>query len=281
MTTRSAQRSFANAVAGTASNGTSSGANQLSADPAATPPAVIRLVDLKLLAFWIHSPAAWFGLVETKFHKHGITDQVAMFDEVINSLSHDSTVIVLDLIQTPPPFAYQVVKGRLLQSHQLTPVQLVSKMLALPAMGDRKPSALLAAMPEYCPPDESGTLVVKVLFLQRLPAGLQALLGTSHQLGIRDLAVVADAHWAALSSTADGSVAAVTVEQVLSEDDTINAVLGGPAVRPKQSKGKGGHPQRKHAAGVDPPAGSTLCFYHFNYGAQAQRCRPPCTWQGN
>ncbi len=138
MSTRSAQHSFANAVAGTAS----SGANPPPADSAATPPAVNRPVDLKLPAFWIHSPAAWFGLAETKFRKHSITDQVAMFDEVINSLSHDSIVIVLDLIQTPPPFAYQVVKGRLLQNHQLTPVQLVAKMLALPAMGDRKPSAL-------------------------------------------------------------------------------------------------------------------------------------------
>ncbi len=206
---------------------------------------------------------------------------MALFDEVVNSLSHDSIVIVLDLIQTPPPFAYQVVKGRLLQNHQLTPVQLVAKMLALPAMGDRKPSALLAAMLEYCPPDESGTLVVKVLFLQRLPAGLQALLGTSHHLGIRDLAAAADAHWAALSSSGSGSVAAVAADQESSDEGAINAVRGGTAARPKAAKGKGSGAHKKPAAGVDPPAGSTLCFYHFNYGVQAQRCRPPCTWQGN
>jgi hypothetical protein len=30
-----------------------------------------------------------------------------------------------------------------------------------------------------------------------------------------------------------------------------------------------------------PPASSTLCFYHYHFKRQARKCQSPCTWQEN
>jgi hypothetical protein len=60
--------------------------------------------------------------------------------------------LVADLVKTPPAeLMYNALKERLLHSHQLNDIQKVDLLVDMPALGDRKPTQLLAAMAEACP----------------------------------------------------------------------------------------------------------------------------------
>jgi hypothetical protein len=68
-----------------------------------------------------------------------------MFAYVVDALPYESLCLVADLVETPPMFdAYNILKERLLMSHQLTPVQKAARLMALPDLGARRPLQLLA-----------------------------------------------------------------------------------------------------------------------------------------
>ena len=99
------------------------------------------------------------------------------FAHVVNALSQDTRGLVTDLItSSPADQPYSVLKERLMLAHQLTPVQQATKVLAMPPLGDRRPSQLLADLLEYCPTGVENMAFFRAAFVQRLPADLQILL---------------------------------------------------------------------------------------------------------
>jgi hypothetical protein len=116
--------------------------------------------------------------VEGVFELRGITSQRAQFFNVLAALLESTTVLISDLVETRPPQEDPFVrlKARLLTAHQLTDIQKVEKLLALPPLGKQKPSELLAEMLQICPRGEDNSLFFNCHFLQKLPRELRVLL---------------------------------------------------------------------------------------------------------
>jgi hypothetical protein len=106
-----------------------------------------------------------------------ITDQFTKYCNMVGSLPHESLRMVADIVESPPQETpYLAIKQRLLASQQLTSFQRAEKLFAMPPLGNRKPSDLMAAMLEICPRGEEKTDLFACLFLQWLPREIRILL---------------------------------------------------------------------------------------------------------
>ncbi len=84
------------------------------------------------------------------------------------------------------------LKDRLLASHQLTDIQKVELLVDMPALGDGKPTQLLAAMIEACPRGQEDSVFMSALFLRKLPADVKILLAHMDHTRLKELATSAD-----------------------------------------------------------------------------------------
>jgi hypothetical protein len=110
---------------------------------------------VKLPEFWLENSAAWFALAESRFRMKNIYDEWVRYDHVVYALSWDSLRLVLNLVTSPPEDEpYTSIKESLQSSHQLTDYQRIEQLLAMDALGSRRPSELLAHMLELCPTRE-------------------------------------------------------------------------------------------------------------------------------
>jgi hypothetical protein len=107
--------------------------------------------SLRLPQFWAENSEAWFGIAESRFCLRNIEEEQVKFDLVINALPKECLRTVLDLVTNPlEKDAYQAIKERLSDHHNLTEFQRVEKIHAIEALGGRKPSELLHEMLELC-----------------------------------------------------------------------------------------------------------------------------------
>jgi len=237
-----------------------------------------RSGNVKLPDYWAHSPGIWFARVELRFEVCGIVSEREKFAHAVNALTHESSRLVTDLIISPPlERPYTILKDRLLLAHQLTPVQKAMKVMAMPGIGDRRPSQLLADMLEFCPAEEEHSAFFRAAFIQRLPAELQVLLDAVEDGDLKDLATKADKLWA-IKRPAAFHLAAVDSEQISADGaDTVAAVK-------QQGKGKAAWKatDKKKAANNNPKLFS-LCYKHYKFGSDAFHCEDPvnCKWSGN
>jgi hypothetical protein len=164
--------------------------------PAAAPPLVNKSV--KLPVFWPTNIAAWLASVEGVFELRGITEQRARYFNVLAALPEATVVLIADLIETVclPADPFDRLKARLVTAHQLTDMQKVEKLLSFPAMGQQKPSELLAEMLRYCPRGEENSVFFNCLFLQKLPRELRILLSEADMADKRLFSERADQIWA-------------------------------------------------------------------------------------
>jgi hypothetical protein len=110
-----------------------------------------NLRHIKLSDFWPQAPQLWFSQTECRLVAHGVVDEFARYCLVVGALPHDSLRRVADIVESPPPEnPYTVIKQRLLGAHLMTDYQRAEKLYLSPAIGDRKPSEMMAAMLEMC-----------------------------------------------------------------------------------------------------------------------------------
>ena len=179
-------------------------------------------------------------------------------------------------------------------------------------LGARRPSELLAAMLEACPRGQETNIFFTHLFLCRLPAKLQIMLGEDDHQDVRNLVVKADKLWA-LHGQKSSLVA--TMDQPEEEPSIVAAVSsrgrggrggrGGRSNRGQQPTARGHQHQpgglssdQQHRQASQQPSGgqtaatsvspsdlarmgSDLCFFHWSWGDKARNCVAPCSWQGN
>jgi hypothetical protein len=246
-------------------------------------------ISVKLPPFWPHSPALWFSQAECLFTVRQLTDEFQRYCHVVGALPHESLRLVADLVEAPPQEnMYTAIKGRLLASHQMTPYQRAEKLFALPALGSRKPSDLMASMLEICQRGEEKTELFACLFLQRLPREIRVLLAKADHKDPKALADEADQLWGMHDPPA-------TLAPVLAADGPEEATLA--AVRRDHGGrgsrgGRGGRGRGRGAGGAgrqdtepdisrEARLAAGLCVKHWQYGNAATSCTPPCSWPGN
>jgi hypothetical protein len=246
---------------------------------------------VKLPEFWPHAPGLWFARAECRFEMMGVASQRQKFCIVTDALPYESMRLVADLVAAPPALEpYAVLKDRLMMAHALSPVQKAEKLFAMPQLGARRPSDLLAAMFEFCPDGEEGSALFKALFLTRLPAEVRVHLEMEESMSLKQLAARADQLWLTLAAKQQAVVAA-QVEKAEAVGEQEAAVA---AVRPRFFKKK--RPTAAASDGAASAAGGgqaaqpnkklvamQLCWRHAKYGSKAYGCvdTASCQWPEN
>jgi hypothetical protein len=237
----------------------------------------------KLPEFWAQNPALWFSQVECIFTNRNVTQEFNRYCLVVEALPHESLRMVADLVeQVPAANPYTDLKGRLLSSHQQTDFQRAEMLFDMPALGNRKPSQLMASMLEVCPRGAEKCILFPCLFLRRLPRELRVLLARADHSDLKGLAEQADELWALHAE--NDSVA--SVQHLHLEDEPVAAIRGGgpqaqaPKGGPWKKKNKKQGNEESHQS-KEARQAAGVCLPHWRYGAAARFCNSPCTWSGN
>ena len=262
----------------------------------AAPPAHTGSVHLP--PFWPHAPQMWFIQAECIFHNKRILNSFDRHCLLIAALPHESLRLVMDLAANPPAVApYEAVKARLLQAHELTPYKKVEMIMAMPSLGARKPSQMMAAMLELCPPGQEQSPFFICCFMQRLPRELRILLSEADTTNLKLLTDRADA----LHGHMHEAMAVAAVESLhLEEEYSVQPVRQGGGARryPTQPVNPPGGAKKKQgteqlaagnaAAAKQEPEISRqarlavgMCLPHWRWGDKARTCIQPCSWSGN
>jgi len=237
----------------------------------AAPLAARPYVNVVLPAFRPTRPAAWFAAIEDIFRLRGVTDQRDQFAYAYAKLEEEQMQQVDDILEMRPlpPDAFTRLRDRLVSTHSLDAYQRLELLLALPALGGQRPTAMLAQLLQLCPPGEESTLFFRSAFLQRLPAGVRMQLAEDRHSPVQALATRADA---LIVHHQASTVAPLHLD---GDTDSVNAVAGGK--RPAKKV-----PAKAQAAAAKPTGGQKpwekmgICHYHFRFGASAKRCEAPC-----
>jgi hypothetical protein len=241
--------------------------------------------SVRLPPFWPHAPQLWFSQAECLFTVHNVSDQFHRYCLVVASLQHDSLRRVADIAEAPlAGVAYDTIKQRLLTSHQMTGFQRAERLFAMPALGARKPSELMAEMLEICPRSEEKTELFACLFLQWLPREIHVLLARVDHKDPKELAEQADHFWG-LHDT-PSSIATVTVSGGGGEEQLVAAVhTAAGSVRGRDGRGRrggrsggggtGGRIPYESELSRDARLTTSLCLKHWRYEEHANSCEQP------
>ena len=157
----------------------------------------------QLPSFWRDDPEGWFLNCESQFFAKNIKLNVTKYHYCVAKLDSDTSRRVRDLVRAPVnEESYAKLKSRLCQAFELTEAEKIDKMLGTSALGDRKPSELMADLVELCPEGADATTFVKRIFMRSLPVEVRSVLSQSGELRPRQLGEAADKVWISVCRTA-------------------------------------------------------------------------------
>ena len=220
--------------------------------------------------------------------------QWTRFDHVIAALAPDITTVVQDLILHPPDdHLYDQLKQALIKHTEASEQRRLQQLLTAEELGDRTPSQLLRRMQQLLgdtgPAPDSA--FVRKLFLQRLPSTACMVLASSGStLSLVQLAEMADriVEVSSPPTVAPISTPSTSVDEVRQLTDTLThlvAALESPQLPSQDSPTPQRQPRsssrQSSQSASRSSSSSPYCWYYKHFGAQARKCRPPCTFQGN
>jgi hypothetical protein len=153
----------------------------------------IDISTFKAPTFWRNHIRYWFTNLELQFELRKIKQDKAKFCIVTSNLDAEAFELVSDVICNPPPKqAYETIKKSLIKRLEESDHQKVVKLISGLHLGDKKPSVLLRQMRELVGHGLDMEKIIKHLWLQRLPANVQAIIASNLEASLDDLAASAD-----------------------------------------------------------------------------------------
>jgi hypothetical protein len=115
----------------------------------------------------------------------------------LTALPEATVNLIADLVESdePPADAYTQLKARLNAAHSLTDYQKVEQLFALPPLGARRPSEMLAKIVRLCSRGQEDSVFFVYCLLHRLPRELRVLLTDVYNTDCCSLAIKADRLW--------------------------------------------------------------------------------------
>ena len=264
-------------------------------------------IAVKIPPLWKTNIQLWFIQVESNFALAKITNDDTKYHHLISSIDPETLTAVSDILLTPPPTdKYKALKTRLLAEFSASENEQIRRLISELHLGDDKPSHLLRKMRGL-----GGTSVkddfLKTLWLQRLPAEMQAILSISTE-SLDNLAKMADKISEVRSTQADSNVFAVGQAAPATSDniqrasplDEFRALRSEVAALRKQvewlsrDRSRGPSPRYNGKQNSFPRGRSRdrnrdcsrdrnkdYCYYHAQFGKNAKKCRSPCSYSTN
>lgn len=267
----------------------------------------ISTVNIKLPEFWSSDSELWFLMIEATFRRHKITSQHSKFDHVVSSLPPSAAFLIRDIIRAPPDEgSYDTLRETLISRTTESEERRLRQLLTSEELGDRKPTELLRCMLQLLGDKQNSIdgVILRELFLQRLPTQVRMILSTSTSESLETLARMAD-------QIID--VSSPGILQIRQEPQWVNPVLTPPLSddrlmelleanraltakveqlsknvadlrldrRRSTTRSRQVFYGRRSRSRSQSPRTGEMCWYHRKFGDNAQNCQPPCSQQGN
>ena len=257
----------------------------------------ISAAAVKLPPFLLAKPRTWFRQAEAQFQVKNVTLDNTRYYHVLAALdqaTQERMAAILDAV--PAQGKYDYLKAAALKIYGQTAEADANRFLNLaaqPGLGDKTPSAMLAAMRAMHNTDD----VFRQNFLRQLPDAVRGQLDGDKGLSLEELADKADLVMAGFRAAKPGLVPGVSAMQSGGRGGSSGG-RGGRGGRGGSSSGRGGRGGASSSGGGSTVArGETeevqdgppsmiganrpngICHAHNKFGAAAFRCFVPCKWK--
>lgn len=259
----------------------------------------VEPISLKQINFWPSNPDGWFQTLELQLAASRISDDTSRYTTVLSMLSSDIIDKCMDIIKTvPAERKYAYIKNHIIKRFSESAHSRLQKLFAGEDLGDRKPSELLNRL-KTLSGDSVQEDVLKSLWIQRLPTQTQAILaGTSGSLETQSeiadriaetlhQSVSAIQHPTPSASTSscqtsDNSIQR-QIEALSAKFDRLAQDVHSQDNRVPRSRSRSNfnvrfRRQSRSRSRYNGTDNNKLCFYHRKFGANANFCRKPCTF---
>ena len=253
----------------------------------------VTAVSIKLPAFITSHPELWFAQVESQFLVRNITSEDTKYWHVTAALSPEVAMEVWDIISKPPlADKYSALKSAIIDRLAASEKNKMQQLLSQTVLGDEKPSKLLRRMQALVNNKQFDEGMFRQLFLQRLPQNVQiALAALPSSTPLDNIASVSD-HVCELQSFSPASqVYAANIANPTPPPDSqailsaISALTTQVAALTTQltehkSRQRSRTPhQRRQRSSSRKTVNKDHCWYHNRFGANAEKCLPPCNYK--
>ncbi|XP_058840323.1 uncharacterized protein LOC131695809 [Topomyia yanbarensis] len=137
-------------------------------------------VCVKLPEFWKTDPEMWFAQAEAQFVLANVVKDDTKFYHIVAKVDQSVICHITDLVSNPPQQQkYQALKERLIARFALYSEARLERLLNASDLGDMRPTHLLAKMQETSAGLNVNENLLKMLFLQRMPAHIRPVLTIS------------------------------------------------------------------------------------------------------
>ena len=223
-----------------------------------------------------------FAQLELCFVANNVMDQ-RQLPILFSAFPMSLTPVVKDLItDTPLNATYDSIKREVLLQTSLSAEKRFQTLVNDELLGDHMASKLLRRMRELAEDVPADIAIIKQLFFSRLPSQVKAILAPMVEKSSVD--VIASSADKVMEFT-KGPIT-TSIPQPKAEVSTLSAVGNTSQVATQvrshlpRRQYKSRLPSPHHHCHSNKPG---LCFYHSRFGAEARRCKRPCSLsnQGN
>lgn len=246
----------------------------------------------------------WFWQVDAAFDAAHITSDRKKYNTIIGQLPTRVMYKLADL-RTKPPTAgqmYETLKRRIMEEFADSTQAKITKLLGNMSLGDRKPSQLLAEMRTKAANTPVNDELIKELWTRNLPEQLRAIV-TSSEMTLSQAAIMADRVSEALKPSP--TISAISPAPPVVNDQPMNAMNAIGAIQQqinqimhymhnnqqqrrarsqsRPSFNRSNTPSRSNEGAASVQAQHTPrtfehCWWHFKFGKEARKCKPPCNF---
>ncbi|VVC26675.1 Hypothetical protein CINCED_3A009306 [Cinara cedri] len=142
-------------------------------DPSVIEDNISAIANVRLPAFWKHSPAHWFLHADAIFASHRVSANMSKVNFLLSALDEEGIRAIADIMG--PTVLYESLQARLVDVFVDMRSSRIRTLIQPGGLGDRRPSQMLREMRESVAGGLSEQLLTD-LWLQKLPANVHAVI---------------------------------------------------------------------------------------------------------
>lgn len=225
----------------------------------------------------------WFAQAEAQFALANVVQDQTKFYHIVAKVDQSILCHISDLVANPPATdKYLTVKTRLIKRFEVSPQGKLEQLLGSCDMGDLRPTHMLAKMQELATGLNVNEDLLKMLFLQRMPGNVKAILAISDG-SLAKLAEMADKmiesspNVSVVSTNSQlQQVAAASKHPVSPSQNDLQEQIDFLSAEIRRLRTRSASRSRS-ASRLDRLSNAAeICWYHRKFGKNANTCRQPC-----